>query len=65
MTKFQLFNLLAAEYTMIHDFVSSGQFHYRGILRSIEREDGSGSSFNVTIDTGNGNGATFHIRTID
>ncbi len=33
----------------------------RGIVRTIQAEDGSGSSFNVTLHTGK----TVYVRTID
>jgi hypothetical protein len=34
-----------------------------GILTSVQREDGSGDSFNVSIRTPNGQIRTIHIRT--
>jgi hypothetical protein len=37
----------------------------RGYLRSIEREDGSGRSFNLYVNVGNGKTESIHVRTID
>lgn len=59
MTKFQLFALLA------HDgprMVTVGGV--TGLLSSLEREDGSGRCFNVTIYTTDGMRTVF-VRTID
>ncbi len=36
-----------------------------GILLSVEREDGSGSSFNVTIMEDDGTKVCIHIYTVD
>lgn len=60
MTKFQLFSLLAQKGT------SSVQLNDGsvGILTSIEREDGSGSSFMVRVNC-QGVYRDFHVRTID
>ncbi len=38
---------------------SSGNTH-AGVILSLQHEDGSGRSFNVTLDSN-----TFHVRTID
>jgi hypothetical protein len=69
MTKWELFKALGAEHPLPRHFTdASGSRHY-GYLRSIEREDGSGHSFNVTInpeeiDRGF-SPKTFHVRTSD
>ena len=64
MTKFQLFAALAvqgeARITLI-----KGNAVICGILLSVEREDGSGSSFNVQIRTDAGHIRQVHIRTVD
>lgn len=36
-----------------------------GILVAVEREDGSGHCFNVTVLVSTGNRKTFFVRTID
>lgn len=43
--------------TTIH---GTDRIAYTGFIQSIELEDGSGSSFNISID-----GKKFHVRTID
>jgi hypothetical protein len=64
MTKWELFQALAAEHPMPSRLTDASGRQYVGILRSIEREDGSGRSFNVRIATQSGN-TTLHIRTTD
>lgn len=39
---------------------SQGVYH-QGVISSIQHEDGSGSSFNITTE----GGQKYHIRTID
>jgi len=39
---------------------SNGKLH-SGVISSIQHEDSSGSSFNITLE----NGEVFHLRTID
>lgn len=64
LTKYQLTQLLFTKSPdPIHFHDSQGQ-QYFGLLQSVQREDGTGSSFNVTI-AGHGGTATFHLRTID
>ncbi len=52
-------------------FKASNGVRYYGCLTAVEREDGSGSSFNLTVrGTRNGDTGTiatyrFHLRTID
>jgi hypothetical protein len=69
MTKFQLFALLTADKTPAVTMPDGRP----GILQAIQREDGSGKSFNLTVNVG---GAwvcgqmvtqyeTLHVRTID
>jgi hypothetical protein len=64
MTKWQLFKALDKEHSLPRHFIANDGTLYFGILQSIEREDGSGHSFNLRIGTQNGQ-ATFHIRTED
>jgi len=37
----------------------------KGMLSSIEREDGSGHSFNVKVNTGGGKTISAYVRTLD
>ena len=64
MTIWPLYKALAEEYPLPRDFTASNGTRYFGILQSIEREDGSGHSFNLTIANQSGR-ATFHVRTTD
>jgi hypothetical protein len=64
MTKWQLFEALSEYTSMPRRFTASDGTEYVGILQSVEREDGSGHSFNLRIANQSGQ-ATFHIRTID
>lgn len=64
MTKYQLFQALATRGTELSECTASNGRVYRGILQTVEREDGSGHSFNVTLDTCNGK-TTIHVRTSD
>jgi hypothetical protein len=64
MTKWQLFKALAGEYSSPRLFIDSNGIRHFGILQSIEREDGSGHSFNVRI-ADQSRQTTIHIRTID
>lgn len=60
MTKYQLLSALvspATPYITLPDGT-------RGILSAVERESGSGSSFNVTLDV-SGRIVTRYVRTID
>ena len=57
-TKFQLASLM---------FVADAECSCQGVhgyLESMEREDGGGSSFNITLATMQGS-KTFYVRTID
>jgi len=57
--KITLFSWFSARIvSMLRD--SNGKLH-TGIISSIQHEDGSGSSFNITLE----NGEVFHLRTID
>jgi hypothetical protein len=60
--KFQLSSMFFSNVeTILMD--SAGKVH-RGFINAIQKEDGSGKSFNVTI--GNNRGTeTFHLRTLD
>ncbi len=49
-----------------HTFYDTSGRVYVGVLESIQREDGSGKSFNITINQGGSAGSvTFYVRTID
>lgn len=71
MTKFQLFALLTSA-GKADVIMPDGR---RGVLSSIQRKDGWGRSFNLTIDLGSyysweqqqvvGNLKNLHVRTID
>lgn len=37
----------------------------KGIVQSVEREDGSGYNFNITVSFPNHTTETFYVRTID
>lgn len=65
MTKFNLMRLLFSNGAIAWKFTSSGGTVYRGYLLSVQREDGSGSSFNVEIVDGDYKHHIFHLRTID
>jgi len=62
-TKFELDKALYGKDVMPQHWYDSKGQKYFGLLQSVQREDGTGSSFNVTI-VGQGT-ATFHLRTID
>ena len=51
MTKFQLFSALAANSNSSDSVLKTATF--TGKVLKVEREDGSGSSFNVTLTTWN------------
>jgi len=59
MTKYTLFTLLAT--SEAKEVTING---ISGYLSAIQREDGSGSSFNVTLNTSKGK-QTVHVRTVD
>jgi hypothetical protein len=63
MTKAQLFAMLGMRDLQPTRFADSNGVEYFGILQSVQREDGSGGSFNVTIANQSGY-KTFHLRTI-
>jgi hypothetical protein len=67
MTKFQLFMALTTKGAATISFPD--HFGVTGILQSVQREDGSGSSFNVTIlrvtPSGRNVRETYYVRTID
>ena len=63
-TKRELDNALWGEHPLPRHYYDSQGQQYFGILQSVQREDGSGHSFNVTI-AGHGGTVTFHLRTID
>jgi hypothetical protein len=65
MTKYQLIKLLFDSHGgQANWFTASNGKRYHGILQSIQREDGSGESFNLTVNSG-GREFTFHVRTVD
>ncbi len=63
-SKWQLFSLLADADARPRAFYDNNGIRYFGLLLSVARESGSGSSFNVTVANQSGN-ATFHLNTID
>ena len=64
MTKWLLTLCLYGEDVMPQSFTASDGQRYFGILQSVQREDGSGHSFNITI-ANQSSTATFHVRTTD
>jgi len=65
MTKKELMSMLFCDGRQTNTFTSNGRQLF-GVVKSIQREDGSGSSFNVGIwnhDTQRQE--TIHVRTID
>ncbi len=64
MSKWQLFSLLATADTLAGHFKASNGNVYFGLLQSVQREDGTGSSFNITVANQSGS-VTFHVRTTD
>jgi hypothetical protein len=64
MSKWQLFSLLADADARPRHFTATTGVQYFGLLQSVARESGSGSSFNVTVANQSGS-ITFHLRTID
>lgn len=65
MTKFQIFALLTQEGSNAACVTDSRGYQWWGIPRSVERESGSGRSFNVTIQLRNGQFKTIYVRTKD
>lgn len=64
-TKLYLFAYLALDGSYEVELVDSQGKHHLGTVQSIQREDGSGSSFNVTMSKYGVTSETIHIRTID
>lgn len=50
MTKFQLASLLFAKTPTTQTIIDNNGCKWTGIVSSIQREDGSGRSFNVTMN---------------
>jgi len=66
MTKWELFKGLAAEHPLPRHFTDANGFRHYGTVAAVEREDGSGHSFNVRINPDKGDKpVTFHLRTAD
>lgn len=65
MTKNRLSSMLFGKMDDAQFFTSSSGKHYVGYLISVQKEDGSGSSFNITINGCDNKSYTFHIRTVD
>ncbi len=61
MTKFQLFSLLARSNNSQTVTVAG----VTGLLQSIEREDGSGHNFNVTLSLADNTYTTVFVKTVD
>lgn len=49
MSKFRLFSLLGSRQDYPVCFLDSKKIAHMGYLQSVQKEDGSGNSFNVTI----------------
>lgn len=64
LTKWQLLSLLTTCRGAATVLIDSHGARHSGILQSVQREDGSGRSFNVTLSTARGN-VTIHVRTVD
>jgi hypothetical protein len=71
MSKYELLTALFSKGPHAAWYESSNGKRYFGTLESVQREDGGGSSFNVTIHTVGtasqvgGKYVTLHLRTID
>lgn len=68
MSKYQLMQLLFSSKTELQKFpIREGSItrYIDGYISQIQREDGSGRSFNVTIRTPDLKTHTIHLRTID
>ncbi len=65
MTKLQLAGLLFYNGVVEVGITDSSGTTHNGILTKVQREDGSGSSFNVTMHDEQGERCTFHMRTDD
>lgn len=63
-TKYQLTMLLFTKLPHPLHFTDSRGGKHFGRLQTIQREDGSGSSFNLTVSNEHGSD-TFHVRTVD
>ena len=64
MTKWELFKMLGGEHPLPRHFTDNNGQTYYGTLQAMEREDGSGHSFNVRIANQSGQ-TTIHLRTND
>lgn len=65
MTKYQIAELLFTPRAREVGITDSQGTTHHGYLSKVEREDGSGSSFNVTMRDEQGERCTFHVRTSD
>jgi hypothetical protein len=68
-TKWQLMNaFINGEQCMFSDYSKETRRGAIGYISNIEREDGSGSSFNIYVSAfqdGTSDKRTFYVRTID
>ncbi len=64
MTKWYLFSLLALNEPVISTIRAADGTYIDGIVLSVERESGSGRTFNVTMDR-NGSKFVIFVRTLD
>ena len=64
MTKWELFKALAGEHALPRHFTTPDGCKVFGALQAIEREDGSGKSFNCRIANQSGK-ITINVRTVD
>mgnify|MGYP001585095164 FL=1 len=62
MTKWKLFDSMCHGTEIVLESTTKRGKTYRGIVNTIQREDGSGHNFNVTLDTSD---VTVFVRTID
>jgi hypothetical protein len=63
-TKWKLFAAFGSGEPIVLTGVSSGEGLITGIIQAIEREDGSGRSWNVTVYCDNSR-RTVYVRTVD
>lgn len=65
MNRFDIALCLFASEAPLRTIASTNGKVYTGYIKAIEREDGSGRSFNVTLGIVDGRTVTVHIRTED
>jgi len=65
LTKWYLFSLLALPSVQTSTIKLPSGAYIDGIVLAVEREDGSGQSFNVCVRYTDGSVHVHHVRTID